>query len=167
MLPLSLPSALASGSDWTRQLHPTAWAQLFAFLHKCVNGSLPAKQMLGLLPSKCLRVILALLASSLIGLHGGEQLKINGGLLRCWKGSSATPGMSTATLVHGTHKALRKARGRGETWILKERAMEEKNLVGSNKVLTASRFKARVSGAGACLPWCFCLMWEWYLLLCL
>lgn len=51
-----------------------------------MNGSLPAKQMLGLLPSKGLPVILALLASSLIGLRGGEQLKINGGLLRCWKG---------------------------------------------------------------------------------
>jgi len=51
-----------------------------------VNGSLPAKQMLGLLPSKALPVILALLASSLIGLHRGEQLKINGSLLRCCKG---------------------------------------------------------------------------------
>lgn len=52
-----------------------------------------ARQPRGLLPSKDSPVILALLASSLIGPRCGEQLRLNGRLLGGWEERPAMPGM--------------------------------------------------------------------------
>lgn len=63
-------------------LHPTC-SPMVCILAQCVNGvgEPLAMQPWGFLPSKDLPVLLALLASSLIGPRRGEQLRLNGHLL--------------------------------------------------------------------------------------
>lgn len=75
------------------------------------KGEPLARQLWGLLPSKDSPVILAPLASSLIGLRCGEQLRLNGHLL----GGCATLGMRgpvwSVCCIPGLNEATAEARG--------------------------------------------------------
>lgn len=126
--------------------------------------------MLGLLPSKALPVILALLASSLIGLHGGEQLKINGSLLCCCKGKFCNSRHECSYLSPWRMPCTGNGtRERGETWLfwVSAKGKKKNHTVACNKSALALQLKVWLSGAGACFPLCVCGVWEWHFLLCL
>jgi hypothetical protein len=92
-LPLSLPSGLNPGCFWGSPR--SNWQPTVCILAQCVNGGGEplARQPWGLLPSKDSPVILALLASSLIGARCREQLRLNGPLLGGWEERPVMLGM--------------------------------------------------------------------------